>query len=137
MRSINLFFFVFLTTLVSQSLHAQLIDKEDESRLYAETKQVNQFFRRFNGEEDEKGERYYPKDRLYRSEKLRKKYIGILFDASNKSISSDLKVQFAKDVLDKASPVILDFHGSNWFSEVHTTFTMNGKPEPEIGRAHV
>lgn len=125
----NLFFF-FVIILVSHSLHAQLIDKEDESRLYAETKQVNQFFRRFNGEEDEKGERYYPKDRMYRSEKLRKKYIGILFDASNSGITSDLKVQFVKEVLDKASPVILDFHGGDWFSEVHTTFTMNGKPEP-------
>ena len=109
---------------------AQLLDKEDESKLYAETKQVNQFFRRFNGEEDEKGERYYPRDKQYRSEKLRKKYIGILFDDSNGGIGSDLKVQFAKDVLDKTKPIILDFHGGNWFSEVHTTFTMNGKNEP-------
>ena len=109
---------------------AQLLDKEDESKLYAETKLVNQFFRRFNGEEDEKGERYYPRDKQYRSEKLRKKYIGILFDDNNAGISSDLKVQFAKDVLDKTKPIILDFHGGNWFSEVHTTFTMNGKNEP-------
>jgi hypothetical protein len=109
---------------------AQLLDKEDESKLYAETKQVNQFFRRFNGEEDEKGERYYPRDKQYRSEKLRKKYIGILFDDSNGGIKSDLKVQFAKDVLDKTKPIILDFHGGNWFSEVHTTFMMNGKNEP-------
>jgi len=109
---------------------AQLLDKEDESKLYAETKLVNQFFRRFNGEEDEKGERYYPRDKQYRSEKLRKKYIGILFDDSNGGITSDLKVQFAKDVLDKTKPIILDFHGGNWFSEVHTTFTMNGKNEP-------
>jgi hypothetical protein len=109
---------------------AQLLDKEDESKLYAETKLVNQFFRRFNGEEDEKGERYYPRDKQYRSEKLRKKYIGILFDDSNSGISSDLKVQFAKDVLDKTKPIILDFHGGNWFSEVHTTFAMNGKNEP-------
>jgi hypothetical protein len=112
-------------------VQAQLA-KEDESRLYAQTKQVNQFFRRFNGEEDEKGERYYPRDRLYRSPKLRRKYLGILFDASNTGISNELKVEFAKDVLDKDEPVILDFHGGNWFSEVHTTFTYNGKTEPVI-----
>lgn len=129
MRYINLLFFFFTIVLV-HPLHAQLVDEDDESRLYAETKQVNQFFRRFNGEEDENGERYYPKDRLYRSEKLRRKYIGILFDASNSGISPDLKVQFVKDVLDKAQPAILNFHGGNWFSEVHTTFTMNGKAEP-------
>src|SRR5690349_9967450 len=123
-------------------LHAQLLDKEDESRLYAETKQVNQFFRRFNGEENEKGDRYYPKDKQYRSDKLRKKYIGMLFDASNSNIGGDLKVQFAKDVLESAPPAVLEFHGGSWFAEVNTTFTMNGKSETvtlfmEIEKAQV
>jgi len=124
--------FVFTTLiLLSLSLQAQLVDEmEDESKLYAENKQVNQFFRRFNGEEDEKGERYYPKDRLYRSEKLRKKYIGILFDASNAGITPELKVEFTKDVINKEKPAILNFHGGNWFSEVHTLFLMNGKEVP-------
>jgi len=124
--------FVFIILiLLSFSLQAQLVDEmDDESKLYAENKQVNQFFRRFNGEEDEKGERYYPKDKQYRSEKLRKKYIGILFDASNAGITPELKVEFSKDVLDKEKPVILNFHGGNWFSEVHTFFLMNGKEVP-------
>ena len=116
--------------LLSLSLQAQLVDEDDESKLYAANKQVNQFFRRFNGEEDEKGERYYPKDRLYRSEKLRKKYIGILFDASNAGITPELKVEFTKDVINKEKPAILNFHGGNWFSEVHTLFLMNGKEVP-------
>src|SRR5688572_32388129 len=125
------FLIVFVLAFLSHSLQAQLVDEmDDESKLYAENKQVNQFFRRFNGEEDEKGERYYPRDKQYRSEKLRKKYIGILFDDNNAGIKSDLKVQFAKDVLEKTKPVILDFHGGGWFSEVHTTFAMNGKDEP-------
>jgi hypothetical protein len=122
---------VFLILLIHSPLRAQLTgEMDDERKLYAETKQVNQFFRRFNGEEDEKGERYYPRDRQYRSVKLRKKYLGILFDASNNGISNDLKMQFVNDVLDKTEPAILDFHGGNWFSEVHTTFTMNGKAQP-------
>jgi hypothetical protein len=132
MRITGIFTFIVLC-ISSYHLQAQLVgDKDDESKLYAQTKQVNQFIRRFNGEEDEKGDRYYPKDTLYRNEKLRKKYLGILFDASNNGINNDLKVQFAKDVLDKAQPAILDFHGGNWFSEVHTTFTMNGKNQTVI-----
>jgi len=40
----------------ANTVKAQLVsDLGDESKLYAESKQVNQFFRRFNGEEDEKG----------------------------------------------------------------------------------
>lgn len=129
MRSIKLV--VILLLLLTHHLQAQLVDDmDDESRLYAENKQVNQFFRRFNGEEDEKGERYYPKDKQYRGEKLRKKYIGILFDASNSGISQEVKLEFSKDVLNKEKPVFLNFHGGNWFSEVHTTFTMNGKNVP-------
>ncbi len=107
------------------SLQAQLV--VDESKLYAQTKQVNQFFRRFNGEEDEKGERYYQGDRHFRSVKLRKQYLGILFDASNSGMNLDLKTQFAKDVLDKTNPAFLDFHGPDWFCEVHVIFTMNGQ----------
>jgi hypothetical protein len=129
MKSIKLV--VILLLLLTNHLQAQLVDEmDDESRLYAENKQVNQFFRRFNGEEDEKGERYYPKDKQYRGEKLRKKYIGILFDASNNGISQAVKLEFSKDVLNKEKPVFLNFHGGNWFSEVHTTFTMNGKNVP-------
>jgi hypothetical protein len=105
---------------------------DDESKLYAESKQVNQFFRRFNGEEDEKGNRYYPGDKPYRSEKLRKKYLGILFDESNASISKSLKTEFVKDVLNTPEASILTFHGANWFSEVHATFAMNGKGHPVI-----
>lgn len=128
MRSIVLSGFI-IVFLFSHPLLAQLA-ADDESKLYAETKQVNQFFRRFNGEENEKGDRYYPKDKLYRNEKLRKKYIGMLFDADNRGINNDLKVQFAKEVLEK--PVLLDFHGGNWYSEVHTTFIMNGKNQTVI-----
>ena len=114
------------------NLSAQLIDKEDESRLYAESKQVNQFFRRFNGEEDEKGNRYYPRDKQFRNPKLRKKYLSILFDESNTGISSSLKTEFAKFILDNSSTAVLDFHGPNWFSEVHATFTFNGVDRPVV-----
>jgi hypothetical protein len=103
--------------LLSWPANAQIADHEDETRLYAQTKQVNQFLRRFNGEEDEKGKRYY---------------LSILFNADNAGITSDLKVQFAKQVLDEKKPVILDFHGGNWFAEVQTVFSMNGKEEPVV-----
>jgi hypothetical protein len=124
---------VFSLFLLTHSTLAQLVtDMDDESRLYAESKQVNQFFRRFNGEEDEKGKRFYPGDKLFRTAKLRKKYLGILFDESNSGISNVLKTQFVKEVLDKPESSILDFHGAGWFSEVHTTFVVDGKAQPVI-----
>lgn len=104
----------------------------DESKLYAQSKQVNQFFRRFNGEEDEKGNRYYPRDKQYRSAKLRKKYLGVLFDESNTGISNALKTEFAKAILEKPETSVLNFHGRDWFSEVHATFVMNGKEQAVI-----
>ena len=111
-------------------LQAQLVNEmDDESKLYSESKQVNQFFRRFNGEEDEKGNRYYLKDKQFRSAKLRKQYLSILFDASNTGMNNALKTEFAKYIIDKPEEV-LDFHKKGWFSEVHCTFTLNGKDQP-------
>ena len=119
--------FSFSALLLPGYASAQIVDN-DESKLYAESKQVNQFIRRFNGEEDEKGNRYYASDKLFQSPKLRKKYLDILFDESNKGISPALKNEFTKTVLEK--PRLLNFHGGNWFSEVQTTFSMNGKDQP-------
>jgi len=124
-------FFLLLSALfASPPLRAQLVNgMEDETRLYAESKQVNQFFRRFNGEEDEKGNRYNPDDKMYQSAKLRKRYFSVLFDESNQGISTTLKSEFVKQVVDKEN-TLLDFHGPQWFSEVQTIFTSNGKDLP-------
>ena len=97
----------------------------DESIFYAQTKQVNQFFRRFNGEEDVKGNKIYSGDSTVRDPKLRKKYIPILFDNNNSGISRDMKELFINQVLNKKSPAYLNFHGNNWFAEVSATFTYN------------
>jgi hypothetical protein len=53
-----------------------------------------------------------------------------LFDDSNTGISSNLKIEFVKDVLAKGDASILQFHSTSWFSEVHTTFSMSGKDQP-------
>ena len=109
MKVTYLFALIFL---LSSPLHAQLVDAmADESKLYAESKQINQFFRRFNGEEDEKGNRYYPRDKQYRNAKLRKKYLGVLFDESNAEMSASHKTEFVKYVIDKAESSVLNFHG--------------------------
>jgi hypothetical protein len=129
MRSLRLLVLA-ISLLASLHAYAQVgNDMDDESKLYAQTKQVNQFFRRFNGEENEKGDRYYPGDKKYQDPKLRKKYLAMLFDGGNTSFSNDLKIQFAKDVLDKDKPGILDFHAPGWVAEVRTIFTVNGKDQ--------
>ncbi len=101
----------------------------DESVLYAETKQVNQFFRRFNGEEGKDGVRFYAGDKFYRDPKMRADYLGILYDGQNQNITPSLKTEFADHVNNALTPVFLNFHGGNWFSEVKAKFLHNGKEE--------
>lgn len=115
-----------VTQLPAQSFNSLL---GDESILYAQTKQVNQFFRRFNGEESTKGDRFNPGDKDYRNADLRKKYLNILFDNQNASITDPLKDQFIGAVIGVGNPVFLDFHGGQWFAEVATTFIYQGKEE--------
>ena len=94
----------------------------DESILYAQTKQVNQFFRRFNGEEDIQGNRLIKGDSNVRDPKIRKKYLPILFDHSGSNMSQDMKEVFINQVMNKKYPFYLDFHGKDWFAEINTSF---------------
>jgi len=105
---------------------------EDENDLYAQTKQVNQFFRRFNNEEDRFGKRYNPEDRNYRDPEFRKIYLNILFDAESPFIQDALKDEFIAVTNDKNNPVFLDFHGNDWFAELATTFKFYTSKENPI-----
>ncbi|MBN1198032.1 MAG: hypothetical protein JXA23_01680 [Bacteroidales bacterium] len=100
----------------------------DESMLYAQTKQINQFYRRFNGEEDVTGKRLYETNVDYHSTKLRTKYLNILFDLSSPLITKDAKEIFILDVNNKKTPLFLDFHSNDWFAEVSSEFTYNRQP---------
>ena len=102
---------------------------DDEADLYAQTKQVNQFFRRFNNEEDRFGKRYYPGDSLYRDNAFRKVYLNMLFDKESPFIQKKLKEEFIGQVAGADHPVFLDFHGGDWFAELSTTFKYYRKKE--------
>ena len=104
----------------------------DEDKFLARTKQVNQFFRRFNGEEDIQGNRLYDGDKDYRSIKLRREYLKILFDEQSKSISPDKLKDFINYVTDKKNSCFLDFHASNWSAQVNVEFRYNGKMQDGI-----
>jgi hypothetical protein len=122
-----LIYFLYAGTLGAQSFNSLL---GDESILNAQTKQVNQFFRRFNAEESTSGDRYYPGDKNYRNPDLRKRYLNILFDNQNATLTDPLKNEFINVVLNPGSPAFLDFHEGQWFTEVATKFTYLGKEEP-------
>ena len=98
------------------------ISAADEVSFYAETKQVNQFIRRFNGEEDVRGVKLATNDPTYHSSDLRKKYLNMLFDHSNSDIPELLKNAFVNDMVVDRDPKFLDFHGGDWFSEIEVLF---------------
>jgi hypothetical protein len=110
----------------------------DEKTLYAETKQLNQFIRRFNNEETIQGERLYvDKDSLYRNPVNRKKYLSILFDNNNSLITDNLKKNFVNDIDNKSKPQYLEFHGGNWFSQANCTVNYKGREEKAIIFLHL
>lgn len=116
---------VLLLFSIQFSLNAQTTSDDplvDERFFYAENKQLNQFFRRFNGEEDILGNRYYEKDKLYRDTELRRGYIVELFDQQNKLIKEEDKNAFKFQVTNTTSPQFLDFHGGKWMAEVQAKF---------------
>lgn len=103
---------------------------KDDGRFAASTKQLNQFFRRFNGEESIDGNtRFYPGDSLYRDLSLRKGFLQILFDNQTGTIASDLKNQFLQTVLSVNYPRFLSLQRDGWLAEVETYFFFKGKRE--------
>jgi hypothetical protein len=103
---------------------------KDDGRFAASTKQVNQFFRRFNAEESPDGsKRFYEGDPLYRDRELRGNFISILFDNETSGITNDTKREFMSEVLSEVMPQYINFHREGWFAEVSAIFTYQGRRE--------
>lgn len=116
--------------LLAASSAAQIgLDLEREQQLQAATKQVNQFFRRFNGEEGPDGKRYYPSDPMYRAHAVRLAYLPQLFDKQS-PISDSLKQAFIQRVTAGEHEVFLSLHEGLFLAEVQTSFVLGGQPEP-------
>jgi hypothetical protein len=127
---LKIFLFVLLAV-IAMPMEAQIISgvyQDEESALYASTKQVNQFIRRFNGEEDLYGKRLYPKDKKYRDQSLRKKFLEDIVNQENAGLTNITK-EFSKDINSGTKPKYFDFYGSNWFAELSTKFKYNGKEQ--------
>ncbi|MGB4205593.1 MAG: hypothetical protein WBJ84_08235 [Bacteroidales bacterium] len=99
----------------------------DEASLFAQTKQINQFFRRFNGEESVSGVRFPASDPNYRSITVRKNYLQMIFDLESQFIDKDQKNEFIYNVTKDEEPIFLDFHNGDWFAEVSTEFLYYGE----------
>jgi hypothetical protein len=98
----------------------------DETELYAMTKQMGQFMRRFNYEEDQFGEKLNPKDPRYRNNEMRRQSLPILFDQEKYGTQTELQRYFIEDVT-KGDSTYMTFLGGRWYSEVSATFKYNGK----------
>ena len=101
----------------------------DEKILYMMNKQVNQFIKRFNMEEDQYGKLLSKDSEYYHNQKVRKKLLEQMFDKHNHRTSGSLKKYFIEDVTNPENPVYLKFLDKNWFAEVSATFTKDGEDQ--------
>jgi len=99
---------------------------EDETVLYTMNKQVGQFVKRFNMEEDQYGKLLPEEDERYRNNDLRKQILPGMFDKYNPRTSGKLKEFFISDVTGEDSSVYLNFLDKNWYAEVSTTYIADG-----------
>ena len=129
MKIVRNIFILALTIAIVWPVAGQTIGdfKMDETELYAMTKQMGQFMRRFNYEEDQFGEKLNPKDPKYHNKEMRRKSLPILFDQEKYGTQTDLQRYFIEDVT-KDDSTFMTFLGGRWYSEVSCTFRYNGKP---------
>lgn len=98
----------------------------DETVLYAMTKQMSQFFSRFNNEEDQFGKKLFPSNPAWRDQEKRKTLLPLLFDNENIRTSGSLRDFFIEDLTSSDSS-FLRFTGGRWYAEVSSTFFHQGK----------
>lgn len=121
--SVFVFFMIWAPLCFSQvGEYSGINGNDDLEAFYAETKQVNQFFRRFNAEESQRGIKLSTRDSLYHNRELRQQFIPLLFDREEVDIPGLLKDAFIHDVTLPDDPKYLDFHGDDWFAEVVVMF---------------
>jgi len=134
-RKIIVLVFLLLSSQMMAQVDHQVMDDQsmesDVKSFYAETKQIGQFIRRFNSEEDIKGKKLAYNDPDYNDPEKRRKFITALFDIEDPSISEHLKRAFINDVTNEEAPKLLDFHGGDWFGEAYVKFN-RGKNETFI-----
>lgn len=107
--------------LMGQSLG---IDPNREIQLQASTKQINQFFRRFNAEEAPDGQRWYEGHVDFRSPYFRRKYIPLLID-KQAGIPDSLTSAFVAESVENNQ--YLSLHAGNFLAEVQVVFAWEGR----------
>ncbi len=122
--SVVLFLFTFQSIAQTRNVGAFVVD---ETELYAMTKQMSQFFSRFNNEEDQFGKKYHFNSPEYRNNEKRKQLLPLLFDKENLRTSSALKDFFIDDLTTPKDTNFMEFLGGRWYSEVSATFEFQGK----------
>lgn len=113
----------------SANIFAQNINgfQTDESVLYSMNKQVGQFVRRFNMEEDKFGKFLLKDDKSYHNNNMRSSIMPSMFDMANPRTSGNLKTYFIDDVTNPKNPVFLNFLDKDWYAEVSATFIADGQ----------
>lgn len=120
--------FALLLSIETLPLMAQSIGdvQFDEAHLYAMTKQMGQFIRRFNYEEDQFGKQINPTSPDYHNQQKRQRSMAILFDQQTYGNQPDLQRFFIEDVTGNDS-TFMTFLGGRWYSEVSATFKYRGR----------
>jgi hypothetical protein len=121
--------FSFSTTVFTQTLGEFNVD---ETAFYAMTKQMSQFFSRFNNEEDAAGVKYLPSNPNYHNNEKRKQLLPFLFDQENPRTASTLRDFFIEDLTKNDTDNFIKFTGGRWYAEVSSTFEYQGKQVPVV-----
>lgn len=121
--------FIYLFVLVfSGNLSAQVIESNSRRELnfVFEVKQIDEFFERFNNEQNSLLASYirmkYPEVQITRTSVLES-----LFNTEVRGAGIGMIREFCMQVADSANPAYLDFYSGEWYAEAVCKFRLNGQ----------
>lgn len=114
--------------LLTRALAGQEIESNSKRELnfVFEVKQIDEFFERFNNEENSLLASYvkvkYPEIGMNRESLIKS-----LFNSENSGSVSDTIQEFCRQVTDTMRPEYLNFYGGEWYAEALCKFRLNGQ----------
>ncbi|ELR68895.1 hypothetical protein C900_05588 [Fulvivirga imtechensis AK7] len=131
MKTNSKFLVVVLALFSTSGVAAQGVTYDEGNEfILAETKQVNQFFRRFNGEEDYEGKRFSTNDPRYQQADMRRMYISNLFDNLDAGMVDSLKGSFIYTVTREKDPKFLNHRRNDWYAQLDVIIKYEKKERP-------
>jgi hypothetical protein len=136
-KYLTLFLLIFFSAICAgQSMFSPNIVFQDDKNFISEVKQLDQFVKRFNNEEDiltgnekSKKEIVKEKENIIEFQEYRKRLLSSLLNHKDSNLLNKLTIDFINFTCDEANHIFIRYSDDNWFATINCKIIYKEKPK--------